>query len=935
MKLKHSFRLHTRTLPVSLCALTLALLVGCSGGGGGGSDTEQIAAAKALLAKNDNKAAIIQLKSALQKNAKSGEGRYLLGKTLLESGDPVAAIVELLKAQELQVSDDQVIPELARAMLAVGDSAKLMAQYGSTVLKGEQPNVDLKTSLATAYAIKGDTPKSRETIDAALKTLPNFAPAIIMQARLFAAEGKIDEALTLLDKASDSDPKSERASLLKGEFLLFGKRDPDAALVSMRKALSINPNSVPAHAAIANILMQKGQVEETKAEYEQLKKVAPAHPETVLLESHLAFAAGDLNKSRELNDKLLKGMPENLRALELAGATELRWKNYAKAEAHLGQALKLVPSAARPRMLLAQTYLKSGQADKALALLKPVIESPQADAMSLTLAGEAYLQNGDNKRSEEAFARATKIAPENASVRTSAAIAQVARGDTSSNALSQLETLASGDKDTRADLALISARLQQKDLDGALKAIAALEKKTPDAPMPLLLRGRVLLLKKDQAGAGKAFEAAAAKDPSYFPAVASVAAMDIAAGKPELARPRFEAFLKANPKSFQAKMAIAEMEARTGATLATVAATLRDAAKISPTEPAPHLMLVRRLIDSGDAKAGLVAAQDASALLPNNLDIQEALGEAQIAAGDGQRAISTFKKLSSANPKKVSYAVRLADAYRANKDADSAISALKQALEIQPELGSARIALVGLLLQEKRASDALTVARAEQTRNPKSGLGFQLEAEVEASRKNWDATVAAVRSAIKVEPSPAMHSRLHAALNAAGKAAEADKLAADWTKEHPKDPVFRYYMGDLALSRNELPKAEAIYREVIELQPSNALAMNNVAWLLAQQGKPGAVAMAEKANALLPDRAALVDTLAVALEAEKQIPKAIEAQVRALRLQPNDPNMTLRLGKLYIKSGDKARARAELEALSKLGDKFAGQAEVASLLKTL
>jgi len=80
MKLKHSFRLHTRTLPVSLCALTLALLVGCSGGGGGGSDTEQIAAAKALLAKNDNKAAIIQLKSALQKNAKSAAGEWRPGR---------------------------------------------------------------------------------------------------------------------------------------------------------------------------------------------------------------------------------------------------------------------------------------------------------------------------------------------------------------------------------------------------------------------------------------------------------------------------------------------------------------------------------------------------------------------------------------------------------------------------------------------------------------------------------------------------------------------------------------------------------------------------------------------------------------------------------------------------------------------------------------
>ena len=75
--------------------------------------------------------------------------------------------------------------------------------------------------------------------------------------------------------------------------------------------------------------------------------------------------------------------------------------------------------------------------------------------------------------------------------------------------------------------------------------------------------------------------------------------------------------------------------------------------------------------------------------------------------------------------------------------------------------------------------------------------------------------------------------------------------------------------------------------------------------------------------------------LSLALEADKQLPKAIEAQLRAIQLEPADTNLALRLAKLYIKSGDKARAKTELEALAKLGDKYAGQAEVASLLKSL
>ena len=46
---------------------------------------------------------------------------------------------------------------------------------------------------------------------------------------------------------------------------------------------------------------------------------------------------------------------------------------------------------------------------------------------------------------------------------------------------------------------------------------------------------------------------------------------------------------------------------------------------------------------------------------------------------------------------------------------------------------------------------------------------------------------------------------------------------------------------------------------------ANALALNNVAWLMAQQKKPGALPLAEKANKLMPDQPALMDTLAYVL----------------------------------------------------------------------
>ena len=43
--------------------------------------------------------------------------------------------------------------------------------------------------------------------------------------------------------------------------------------------------------------------------------------------------------------------------------------------------------------------------------------------------------------------------------------------------------------------------------------------------------------------------------------------------------------------------------------------------------------------------------------------------------------------------------------------------------------------------------------------------------------------------------------------------------------------------------------------------------------------------------------------------------------------------LRLNLARLYIRSGDKAQARTELEALVKLGNRFSGQSEVSELLK--
>ena len=114
------------TLPALLVSL---LLVACSD-----SPDALVSSAKDYLAKNDSKAAVIQIKNALQKNPNLPEARYLLGVALLEGGDPVGAETELRKAMELKHPQDLVLPKLAQALLAQGQGKKLIDEWAKVEL---------------------------------------------------------------------------------------------------------------------------------------------------------------------------------------------------------------------------------------------------------------------------------------------------------------------------------------------------------------------------------------------------------------------------------------------------------------------------------------------------------------------------------------------------------------------------------------------------------------------------------------------------------------------------------------------------------------------------------------------------------------------------------------------------------------------------------
>lgn len=915
---------------MAVSILLTLLLAGCSDK----KPEDALASAREALAKNDSKAAIIHLKNALTANTTLAEARYLLGVTLLRAGDAAGSEAELRKALGFKHPEAQVFPALAEALMAQRQYRKLTDEFANVALSDGAAQARLQTLVAAAFTAQRQTEKSRDAVQAALAADAGNGPALLLQARGQAAKRDFDGALATARSVEGNASSKSEAWKLQGDVLWYGKGQAEPALAAYRKSVEANPGYVNGHVALLNVLIVQGRFDDATRQLDQLQKAAPKSLSAKHFETLLAFQRKDFKLAGSLSQQLLEMAPENAKSLQLAGEIALHANALGQAEAYLAKAVQLAPKAARARRMLVATYLRSGQPVKALATLQPALKADTVSAATNALAGEVFLHNGDPKKAEEYFGKAAKQDPKDSLARTSLALTHLAAGG-DQTALGELQEIARSDTNTSADLALISAQLRRRDFDKALKAIDRLEKKQPDRPLAANLRGQALLAKRDLDGARKSFERATVIDASFFPAVASLALMDLAENKPDEARKRFEALLAINPKNTQALLALAELRARSGGAKVEVTELFARAIAASPSETLPRLLLINFHLRSQDFKSALAAAQDAVAALPNNPELFDALGRVQQASGDIQQALAAFSKAASLQPESAQPWMRMANAQMAADNRDAAATSLRKALAITPDLLEAQRGLMMLAVRAKNYPEALSIARTVQKQRPKQSIGHQFEGEVAAAQKKWDQALEAYLLGLKLGPTPELATKMHYVLGSAGKAADADAFATTWLRDHPKDLEFRLYLGDQASARADYAAAEKVYASVVQIQPGNAAALNNLAWVNGKLGRDGAVAYAEKAIALEPAQPTYMDTLAMLLYDKGDYAKALEWQNKAVALQPQVGLFRLNLAKIQIKSGKKDMARKELESLAKLGGRLHEQPEVASLLKSL
>ena len=908
----------------ALAMVALALLSGCAE-----EPAALVASAKDFLAKNDRAAAILQLKNALQKNSDLAEARFLLGESLLETGDLAGAEKELRKAAELNYPADQVVPPLARALVARGEYKKVIDEFSTVAVTSAPGRADLQTAIGQARTGLGDAEGAAKAFAAALAAEPGHPPAVLGEARLKAAGGDLPGALALVETALAKSPTLTLGWQLKGDVLL-AQDQVEPALAAYRKAVETKPDHVPAHYAAVTLLLQQGKTEEAGKQFAAMRKVAPRHPQTFYLQALLAFGEKNYAAAREAIQMHLKAAPGNVRGLLLGAQIDFQLGSYAQTEAALATVLQRAPKMSSARRLLVQTYLRVGRPGKALEALQPLLSDAQKDSDTLALAGEVYMQNGDAIAGARYFEQAAALDPKNAGKRTAAGRSLLAKGE-SARGISELEAAAAADTGIRADLVLVAANVRQRKFDAALAAVDAIEKKQPDKPLPHNLRGTVLLAKRDVAGARRNFERALAIDSAYFPAAASLARLDLADKKPEDAKKRFEAVVAKDPKNVQALLALAALRAQAGGPPDEVAALIGKAVAANSVEPAARLALISHYLRAKEPKKAVTVAQEAIAAFPDRPEVLDAAGQAYRAVGDSNQAIATYTKLAQLRPESPLPFMRMAELQIEAKDNAAAIESLRKALTIQPGLPEAQRVIIALDANSGRTDQALAAARGVQKERPKESMGYILEGDIYASKKAWGEAANAYRAGLKQAGTTDLANRLYSALNIGGKGAEADSFAASWLKDHPKDRAFRHHQAGSAIVKKDYASAARQYQALLDIEPNDVLALNNLAWVAGQLKDPKALEYAERAERLAPSNPAVLDTYGMLLVEKGDTARGVELLQKAVAAAPNAAAIRLNLARALLKAGQKDAAKKELDTLAKLGDRFPAHAEVAKL----
>jgi Flp pilus assembly protein TadD len=189
-------------------------------------------------------------------------------------------------------------------------------------------------------------------------------------------------------------------------------------------------------------------------------------------------------------------------------------------------------------------------------------------------------------------------------------------------------------------------------------------------------------------------------------------------------------------------------------------------------------------------------------------------------------------------------------------------------------------------------------------------------------RRSLDATPEVIRLILRSE------SRfLHGDIAGGRQALEEASLGA------PTVTALHRQLASLAEQAGDVDAALARYRRIVDLEPDDARALNNLAYGLAVHKNAPAEArpLAQRAVAVARDNPAMLDTLGWIEYLLGNYAEAVRLLTDAVKRAPSSAEIRLHTAHALVATGDLASARVQLDVALQLNPSLAGRADVRQL----
>lgn len=707
----------------------------------------------------------------------------------------------------------------------------------------------------------------------------------------------------------------------KHKYLESGRRyEKDGKLreaaIQVSNSLKVDRNFSEAHYELAKIYLKLGSIKEGYAELMRTVDLSPTNLEARTDLGGIFLMGNDPARAEEQAKSVLAIDANNPDAYALLSAVSARRGDRVAALANIQKAISIKPDQASYHTTLAllenSDPAKSGHAEEEL---QKAIKLDQKDTHAHLVLAALMEKRGDKQGAEQQYLAAIQQDPKQLQARTALAGLYLRAGDKAKGEQVLRKAVEDLNENQDATEVLKEYYFRSGQPDSAESVFADLASKYPKSFPIKMAYASVLAARGEFAKVQPVADQLTKSNPNQPQVQLLRAAVLLNENKVDEALTLIQNATKATPDNAQLQIALAKIAERKGDfTLAETSFNAAD--RVSPGNLEVQSGLAALASRRNDS---VKLAQIASKTIALRPDFSEAYlwrGMAEANLKQYDTAEADIQNALTKNPNN-SIVLRELGLLRMRQGRiPEATTLLERAVEKNPNEVQATEQLVANDYAAKQPDKALSRVQAQLQRAPQNAALYGLLSNLQLQKKDFNSARDSAKKAMELDPADRGAVRLYSqAVAMNGDKDEAIRAWQNWLSTHPKDAEANSIIGTFEDAKGDSAKAAEFYKKALQINTTEPIASNNLAYLMVTSGQNADVALsyAQTARRLLPNSPNTADTLAWVYFYKGTYSSARDLLEAAVKQDPESASIHYHLGMTYSKLGNKPEAMSHLK----------------------